>query len=64
MHEQNDQKTCSLDNGNHDIHLSQSALPMVEFKGWPSIQFHDDNFIKFCCEFPQHLELHTTPPSQ
>jgi hypothetical protein len=49
MHEQNDQETCSLHNENHDIHLSQSTLPMVEFKGWPSIQFQDDNFIELCC---------------
>jgi hypothetical protein len=49
MHEQNDQKTCFLHNENHDIHLSQSTLSMVKFKGWPNIQFQDDNFIKLCC---------------
>jgi hypothetical protein len=58
------EKNCFyLHNRKHYIHLSQYALPM-EFKGWPSIQFQDDNFIKQCCELPQHLELHTTPPSQ
>jgi hypothetical protein len=49
MHEPNDQKTCSLHNENHDIHLSQSTLSMVKIKGWPNIQFKDDNFIKLCC---------------